>query len=224
MKIDDLLSMDEIHASLEYVSMRYDVIAKIRKALKPDMAIITLSDTKSSNNECYKYRQLIEHKYNDIEALQSITNDVFKYWQMIVYHKYANYFAIEPERTLHNMDINYSMYDWDESTIEVLTVSVSVSEISYDSVAKMLSFDFEKFIDNYFADISKFIEKYNMLIGDEGNQCIISKGDVHFRLNRNTKSNIHRLLTSAGNTNFKLKNKQILENIYQYFPDNKEVI
>ena len=224
MQADRLLSMDEIHESLDYIRMRYDALEKVRKVLEPDMAILTLSNMKSSNNECNKYKSLIKHRYNDTEALQAIVKDTLNYWQIITYHKYANYFTIEPERTLHNSDIDFSKYNWGDSRIEVLTASVTISETNYDTVKSLLSFDFGKFMDNYFVSISQFIKEYDMLIGDEGNKCIISKGDVRFRLNKNTKSDIYRLLTSASNANFQLKNKQLLKNIYQYFPENKKVI
>lgn len=227
MPTERLLSMDEIHDNMEYLNMRLAILEKVRKTLEPDMAILTLSDMKSSNNEYNeynKYKSLIKHRYNDIEAFRAIVKDTLNYWQMISYHKYDNYFAIEPECTLHNSDIDFSMYNWGESKIEVFTASVTISETNYDSVNKMLSFDFEKFMDNYFADINKFVKKYDIIIGNEGNQCVVSKEDVRFRLNKKTKSNIYRLLTSTSNANFQLKNKQILENIYQYFPENKKVI
>ena len=224
MNINNLLSIEEIHDNMEYLSMRYDVLEKVRKVLEPDMAILTLSNMKSSNNECNKYKSLIKYRYNDTEALQAIVNDTLNYWQMISYHKYANYFAIEPECTLHNSDIDFSKYNWGDSRIEVLTATVIISKTNYDTVKSLLSFDFGKFMDNYFVSISQFIKEYDMLIGDEGNKCIISKGDVRFRLNRSTKTDVYRLLSSASNSNFQPKNKRVLTDIYQYLPESIEVI
>ena len=87
-------------------------------------------------DEYNKYKSFIEYRYNNIETLHTIVNDVFKYFQMIAYHKYAN----------------------------------------YDTVKILLSFDFGKFMDNYFSDISGFIKKYDMLIGDEGKKmCYIKR-------------------------------------------------
>ena len=46
MNINNLLSIEEIHDNMEYLSMRYDVLEKVRKVLEPDMAILTLSNMK----------------------------------------------------------------------------------------------------------------------------------------------------------------------------------
>ena len=224
MNINNLLSIEEIHDNMEYLSMRYAVLEKVHKALEPDMAMLTLSDSNEYSDEYNKYKSFIEYRYNNIEALHTIVNDVFKYFQMIAYHKYANYFTLEPEHTLHNSDIDFSMYNWDDSRIEVLTATVIVSEINYDTVKRLVSFDFGKFMDNYFSDISGFIKKYDMLIGDEGKKCVISKGDVRFRLNRSTKTDVYRLLSSSSNSNFQPKNKRVLTDIYQYLPESIEVI
>lgn len=44
------------------------------------MAMLTLSDSNEYSDEYNKYKSFIEYRYNNIEALHTIVNGVFKYF------------------------------------------------------------------------------------------------------------------------------------------------
>lgn len=194
------MRLDEVKDNMNYIKMRYNSLAKIRTALESDIIMLTISGDQNNfqkNNEYNRYISFVKNNYDNTDELHDIIVDVFNCFRTIAFKKYADYFHVTVNVAASNKDVNYNnSWQYEEDVgLHILTATVFIeNNHNYDSIKKLLDFNFESFIDNYFSSIIKFMNDYNIKIYNSGNSCVLSCGNFEFWLNNNIKQNMYEEL------------------------------
>ena len=194
------MRLDEVKDNMNYIKMRYNALTKIRTALESDIVMLTISGDRNSlhkNDEYNKYISFIDNNYDNTNELHNIIVNVFNCFRTIAFNKYADYFHVTVDAAENNKDVNYNNLWGHEEDVElhILTSTVFIeNNHNYDSIKKLLDFDFESFMDNYFSSISKFMNDYNIKIYDSGRSCVLSCGNFNFWFNNNIQQNMYEEL------------------------------
>lgn len=194
------MQLDDVKDNMNYIKMRYNSLAKIRAALESDIIMLAIGGDRNDlqkNDKYNKYISFVNDNYDNTNELHDIIVDVFNCFRMIAFNKYADYFHVTVNTAASNKDVNYNnLWQYGEDVeLHILTSTVFIEDNNnYDSIKKLLDFDFESFIDNYFSSIIKFMNDYNIKIYNSGNSCILSCGNFEFWLNNNIRQNMYEEL------------------------------